>query len=98
MSDFLSGLFGSLFGQPEPVDWNAKALADQQWAAHQESSLWRPYWDPYGGRIGDGPRDHAWIWINRVGWEKPDKVEPSRMDPQMNVMGLYWMPAPELDG
>ena len=39
------------------------------------------------------PYTFSQVWINRKGWEAPQLVDPNRLDPMMNAVGLEWQPA-----
>lgn len=57
---------------------------------------WKPWLNPYG--IPELPREQQDIWIMREGWEKPILTWRRKMYPEMNAIGLYWVPAIDGEG
>lgn len=59
---------------------------------------WLPWASPYqrvfdGSVHGQSPYDWPRVWIWRPEWTGlPREVEPTKLAPEMNVIGLWWKP------
>ena len=63
----------------------------------EDPSAWRDYHNPYWRPGQDSPRQHSSIWIWREGWSAPQLTSNDKLNPMMNVVGLKWKPAEELN-
>lgn len=92
MSIFNIALDALLGSAPEPIDWDAKRVADE--ARAERFRGWHPW--PIGPQPASTPTpySHERVSIMRDGWEAPVIASPRSMDPMMNVVGLYWKPLP----
>jgi hypothetical protein len=99
MMGFVEAIAGALFGGGSGIDWEAKARSDEQRARRQKrdhayANGWMEWIPDYMNTFPQTPRpqNHARVWIWRLDWEFPSVVDPSRLDPAMNVNGLLWKP------
>lgn len=105
MLDFINDLLTWFVAPPDAPDWEAQAQAAdakrrlreqrRQWAADNGWRHWAYEFQRIMGANGHeqlGPYSYDKVWIWRLEWDFPEAACPRTMDPQMNVIGLYWKP------
>lgn len=98
MIGFVGEIIGALLGaRDNGIDWDAKARSDEQRArrakqAQAYANGWRPWTEQFPSGQWRTPYSYERVWIWRLDWEFPSDVDPKRLDPAMNVMGLLWKP------
>lgn len=56
---------------------------------------WNPWVPAFGYETwADSPYSRDEVKIVRDDWQDPVTVDPNRLHPMMNVIGLYWRPSP----